>query len=158
MNLNNLTSFIPENGNTQASAPTGGGKNHLSAEVEIKGTLRFENELLFDGKIEGEILSAAGTLVVGKNATVKGEINTKSVTIFGTIEGNVTVSERCELKSSSQLNGDLKAQRMTIEDGAVFVGNSDVNANRAGGRPAAKEAAKPVAADKNPAKQADLMP
>jgi len=150
MNLNNLTSFIPENGNAQTPMPTGG-KNHLSAEVEIKGTLRFENELLFDGKIEGEILSAAGALVIGKNATIKGEINTKSVTIFGTVDGNVTVSERCELKASSQLTGDLKAQRMTIEDGAVFVGNSDVNANRSVPR-AAKEA-KP--AEK---KQNDLVP
>jgi len=146
MNLNNLTSFIPENDSTAAtsSAPTGGGKNHLSAEVEIKGTLSFENELLFDGKIEGEIRSAAGTLVVGKNATVKGEINTKSVTIFGTVNGNVTVGERCELKASSQLTGDLKAQRMSIEDGAVFVGNSDVNANRSSSRPATKDAEKPA--------------
>ena len=148
MNLNNLTSFIPENGNAQTSVPTTGGKNHLSAEVEIKGTLSFENELLFDGKLEGEIRSAAGTLVVGKNATVKGEINTKSVTIFGNVEGNVSVTERCELKSSSQLNGDLKAQRMSIEDGAVFVGNSDVNANRSSSsRPTTKDADKPAAKD-----------
>ena len=155
MNLNNLTSFIPDNGNTAtSSAPMGGGKNHLSAEVEIKGTLSFENELLFDGKIEGEILSDAGTLVVGKNAIVKGKIITKAVTVFGTVEGNVTVSERCELKSSSQLTGDLKAQRMSIEDGAIFVGNSDVNANRSSAP--VRSPAKPSVADKST--QGDLVP
>ena len=116
MNLNNLTSF--------ASEPTAS-KNILSSDVELHGTLKFESELIFDGKLDGEIISD-GVLTLGKNAQVKGEIKTKSVTVHGTVVGNITVTERCELKASSQLNGDLKAMRIIIEEGATFVGKSEV--------------------------------
>ncbi len=100
--------------------------NILSKDVEIKGTVRFTNELIIDGKIEGEI-SSDGALTVGENADIRGNIMTRSVTILGRIHGNVTVTERCELKGRAQLVGDLKAARLVIDDGATFVGNSEVS-------------------------------
>ncbi|GAB4168868.1 MAG: hypothetical protein Fur0032_07230 [Terrimicrobiaceae bacterium] len=123
MNLNNLTNFMPETSPTSA-------KNVLASDVDVKGTIRFENELIFDGKIDGEIVSDAGSLTIGKNANVKGEIRTKSVVVHGNVTGNITVGERCELKASSQLTGDLSAQRIIIEEGAMFVGKSEVTPNR----------------------------
>ncbi|MFZ4778678.1 MAG: bactofilin family protein [Terrimicrobiaceae bacterium] len=124
MNLNNLTSFAAE-----ASSPSSSSKNILAGDVEILGTLKFENELIFDGKLDGEIISE-GILTLGKNAQVKGEIKTKAVTVHGTVNGNITVSERCELKASSQLNGDLKAMRIIIEEGATFIGKSEVTSSK----------------------------
>ena len=104
-------------------------KNILSADVEIKGTIKFQNELTVDGKVEGEITSA-GTLTVGENSEIKGEIKTKSVTVLGKVHGNITVEERCELKSRAVLYGDLKATRLIIEEGATFVGKSEVTPNK----------------------------
>ncbi|MEY5026848.1 MAG: hypothetical protein RLZZ244_2376 [Verrucomicrobiota bacterium] len=104
-------------------------KNLLAADVEIKGSLKFQNDLTIDGKIEGEIQSP-GILTVGENAEIRGEIKTKSVTVFGKVHGNITVEERCELKSRAVLQGDLKASRLVIEDGATFVGKSEVTPNR----------------------------
>lgn len=125
MNLNNLTSgFMPEN--TSSS----GSKNVLTSDVDIKGTIKFENELIFDGKIEGEIVSEAGSLTLGKNADVHGEVKTKSLVVHGNVTGNITVTERCELKASSQLTGDLKAMRIIIEEGATFIGKSEVTPNK----------------------------
>jgi cytoskeletal protein CcmA (bactofilin family) len=109
--------------------PTTTNKNILSSDVEIKGSLKFQNELTIDGKIEGEITSA-GVLTVGENAEIKGEIKTKSVTVLGKVHGNITVEERCELKSRATLYGDLKATRLVIEDGATFVGKSEVTPNK----------------------------
>lgn len=125
MNLNNLTSsFMPE-----PTSPTSS-KNVLANDVDIKGTIKFENELIFDGKIEGEIVSDAGSLTIGKNASVHGEVKTKSVVVHGSVTGNISVSERCELKASSQLTGDLKAMRIVIEEGATFIGKSEVTPNK----------------------------
>jgi cytoskeletal protein CcmA (bactofilin family) len=123
MNLNNLTS-------SSSSDLGGNAKNILTNDVEVTGTLKFTSELIFDGKIDGEIVSD-GVLTLGKNAHVKGEVKTKSVTVHGTVEGNITVTERCELKSSSQLTGDLRATRIMIEEGATFVGKSEVTPARA---------------------------
>jgi cytoskeletal protein CcmA (bactofilin family) len=104
-------------------------KNLLSSDVEIKGSIKFQNELTVDGKVEGEITSA-GVLTVGENSEIKGEIKTKSVTVYGKVQGNITVDERCELKARATLFGDLKATRLVIEEGATFVGKSEVTPNK----------------------------
>jgi cytoskeletal protein CcmA (bactofilin family) len=101
------------------------GKDILSSDVEIKGTIKFQKELLIDGKVEGEI-NSEGVLTIGENADIRGEIKTKSITVFGKVQGNITVSERCELKSKCTLQGDLKAARLVIEEGATFIGKSEV--------------------------------
>ncbi len=104
-------------------------KNILSSDVEIKGSIKFQNELTVDGKVEGEITSS-GVLTVGENSEIKGEIKTKSVTVYGKVHGNITVEERCELKARATLYGDLKATRLVIEEGATFVGKSEVTPNK----------------------------
>jgi len=101
------------------------GKDVLSSDVEIKGSIKFQKELLIDGKVEGEIHSD-GVLTIGENADIRGEIKTKSITVFGKVQGNITVGERCELKSRCTLQGDLKAARLVIEEGATFIGKSEV--------------------------------
>jgi cytoskeletal protein CcmA (bactofilin family) len=126
-------------------------KNILSSDVEIKGSLKFSNDLVIDGRIEGEVTSD-GSLTVGENARIKGEIKTKSCTVFGKVEGNITVSDRCELKSSAELVGDVKAKTLAIEEGAQFMGKSIVGAAAAkpavGGAPAA--APQPAKAESQP--------
>jgi cytoskeletal protein CcmA (bactofilin family) len=120
MNLNNLTTGFASDTTSPSS------KNVLASDVDIKGAIKFETELIFDGKLEGEILSEGGNLTLGKNADVHGELKTKSIVVYGTVTGNISVLERAELKSTSQLTGDLKAMRIVIEEGAIFIGKSEV--------------------------------
>ncbi len=101
------------------------GKDILSSDVEIKGSIKFQKELLIDGKVEGEI-NSDGVLTIGENADIRGEVKTKSITVFGKVQGNITVAERCELKAKCTLQGDLKAARLVIEEGATFIGKSEV--------------------------------
>jgi cytoskeletal protein CcmA (bactofilin family) len=72
---------------------------------------------------------------------VKGELKTRGVTIFGKVEGNVSVSDRCELKSNAILIGDISAGTLSIEEGATFMGQSSVgrkpDASKAAARPQA---------------------
>ena len=107
------------------------GKDVLSSDVEIKGSIKFQKELLIDGKVEGEI-NSDGVLTIGENADIRGEIKTKSITVYGKVQGNITVGERCELKSRCTLQGDLKAARLVIEEGATFIGKSEVTSGPAG--------------------------
>jgi cytoskeletal protein CcmA (bactofilin family) len=100
-------------------------RNVLSSDVSIVGSLKFTKDLVIDGHIEGEVLSD-GNLTVGDNAKIQGEIKTKSVTVYGVIDGNVSVSDRCVLKSSSNINGDVNAGMLSIEEGAAFSGRSSV--------------------------------
>ena len=129
-------------------------KNHLSADVIIKGSVQFQNDLYIDGKVEGEITSP-GALIIGENSEVRGEIKTKSVSVHGKVHGNITVDERCELKGRAQLIGDLKAARLVIEEGATFVGKSEVSPK--GGVPTSKSAPAEPRAAEAPVKQSSIL-
>lgn len=87
--------------------------------------VKFQHDLIVDGKIEGEIQST-GNLTVGENARIKAEIKTGTVIIYGKVHGNMTAADRVELKSSAEVVGDIKAKTITIEAGAIFVGKSTV--------------------------------
>ena len=112
------------------------------SDVEVVGSLRFSDDLLIDGTVEGDI-SSEGVLSVGQNAVIRAEINTKSVIIHGKVIGNVTVTDRVELKSTAELVGDIQAASLAIEGGAIFIGHSTVGAPTVGttGASAAKKAA-----------------
>lgn len=111
---------------TKKAAVTNG-RNVLSSDVEIKGKVKFTNDLVVDGLIEGEIYSD-GSLTVGENARIKAEVHTRSVVVYGKVHGNITVTDRVELKANAELIGDIKAATISIEAGAIFVGKSTVGA------------------------------
>ena len=105
-----------------------GSKNILASDVEIKGNLKFANDLIMDGQlIEGAVISD-GDLTVGENATINGEIQTRSVTVFGVVKGNIMATDLCELKQNAELHGDVTAGKLAIEEGAIFMGSSTVGA------------------------------
>ena len=106
------------------------GKSVLSSSVEIKGSIKFEKELLIDGKVEGEIYSN-GVLTIGEHADIHGPIKSKSIIVFGKVEGNIIVSDRCELKACCILHGNLTVARLIVEDGATFVGKSEITVRNA---------------------------
>lgn len=137
MSENNQPISIPTISSTPApaasiaSVPAAAPANYLSSDVEIKGTLTFKKDLVFDGKMDGEITSDAN-LTLGANARVEGEILTNSVVIRGSVNGNVTVDDKCELRGNAQLIGDLKASRLVMEESATLVGRSEVTPKKAG--------------------------
>ncbi len=108
-------------------------RNVLNSDVSVVGILRFTDDLLVDGSVEGEITSD-GVLTVGANATIQaGEKNkvavrTKSAIIQGKVNGDIVVTDRVELTSSAELVGDVVAAKISIQEGAVFIGHCTVGA------------------------------
>ena len=98
----------------------------IAADVEITGTVKSTGSLRIDGKLDGE-LNCTGDTIVGKTATVKGNLNVNSAVIEGTINGNVNAKDRIEMKSSARMTGDIKSKRLSVEDGVTFIGRSEVN-------------------------------
>ncbi len=121
-----------ENPLTPASS-VGVTRNVLNSDVSVVGILRFTDDLLVDGSVEGEITSE-GVLTVGANASIQaGEKNkvavrTKSAIIQGRVTGDVEVTDRVELTSTAVLVGNVKASKISIQEGAVFVGYCEVGA------------------------------
>jgi cytoskeletal protein CcmA (bactofilin family) len=106
------------------SGPTRSGAL-LSRGVTIKGTVKFSDELLIDGEVEGAI-DSTGNLTIGEHASIKGEIKSKSVKVRGTVEGDIVASERCELQAGCTLHGDIEAPRLVVDEHATFCGSAKV--------------------------------
>ncbi|MFT5121410.1 MAG: cytoskeletal protein CcmA (bactofilin family) [Kiritimatiellia bacterium] len=98
----------------------------ISADAVITGTIQSSSGIQIDGKFEGEI-RCESDVIVGKTAVIKGNFNVNSITVSGTINGNITARDRIELKSSAKLLGDIKSKRLAVEDGVTFIGRSEVN-------------------------------
>ncbi len=111
---------IPERNSV---APQPGGT--LSTGVSIKGSVKFRDQLLIDGEVEGRI-DSTGTLTIGKNARVRGEIRSKSITVQGIVEGNIFASERCALQAGCTLKGDIEAPRLVVDENATFLGSAKI--------------------------------
>jgi cytoskeletal protein CcmA (bactofilin family) len=132
-----------------AAVNTNNAKNILNSDVEVKGTLKFSDEMTFDGKIEGDILSD-GALNLGDNAVVKGNVDVGSVVVRGKINGNITAKEKIDIKARAELFGDIRSPKLVIEEGVTFVGKIEVNPNKvapsAQPQPRPADAAKPATA------------
>jgi cytoskeletal protein CcmA (bactofilin family) len=103
--------------------PRAGGT--LSSGVSIKGTVKFQKELVINCKVEGTI-DSNGRLTVGKDAQIRGDIKTRSVIVDGTVDGNITAAERCELRAGCTVNGDIEAPRLVVDEAASFVGSAKI--------------------------------
>jgi len=131
-------------------------KTNLCSDVEFKGAISFKDFLRLDGKFEGE-LTSPGTLIIGENGLVKAEISVGNVIVEGKVYGNITAQDKIELRGNAQLFGDIKATRLVISEGVVFVGKSDVNPNNKAEKAAAPHAARQID-EQEPAVQSSATP
>lgn len=140
------SAHTPLSSSIQRAQPS---RNVLNSDVEVVGALRFQDDLLVDGIVEGKI-DSEGILTIGQNARIQAEIKTKAVIIHGKVVGNITVSDRVELKATAELVGDIQAASFSVESGAIFIGHSTVGApsmelsKSKTARKAAKQATLPV--------------
>ena len=117
----------PTPNGAQETARSGG---TLSSGVSIKGSVKFQKELTLDCEVEGEI-NSQGRLTVGKQAKIKGDIKTRSVIVDGTVNGNITAGERCELRAGCTVNGDIEAPRLVVDEAASFIGSAKIATQKA---------------------------
>ena len=111
----------------------------IGPDASFKGELSFEKGVKLLGKFEGQI-TTKGTLVVASGSTLKANVQAGGVAVEGEVEGNLTATERIELRSSAKLHGDIRTARLVVADGATFIGAVQVGvdaAKQSGSKPAA---------------------
>jgi cytoskeletal protein CcmA (bactofilin family) len=118
---------MPEQSNRSFTPTQSGGL--LSRGVSIKGMVKFQNELLIDGEVEGTI-DSSGALTVGEHAHIRGEIRTKTVKVRGTVDGNIFAAERCELQAGCTLRGDIQVPRLVVDENATFLGSAKIGTDK----------------------------
>jgi cytoskeletal protein CcmA (bactofilin family) len=91
--------------------------------LTITGEIRGEEDLVIDGRLEGDVELPQHRLTIGPSGVLQGKIRAREIVVYGTVQGNLHATERVEIKKHAKVIGDLKAQRPVIEDEAYFKGN-----------------------------------
>jgi cytoskeletal protein CcmA (bactofilin family) len=99
--------------------------------VVIEGRITSSQDLRIDGSVEGTIEVGDHLLIVGAGAVIKANLVARSLLISGTVIGNVTVTDRLDVKETASVRGDISAPRLIMVDGAMVNGKVDAIGNRA---------------------------
>ena len=136
------------------------GPVNIGKSVVIKGELTGSEDLTIEGHVEGKIELRQNVLTIGPNGRIKAQVFAKSVVILGEVTGNVTASEKVDIRDKGSVDGDIISPRVAIAEGAHFRGSVDMQRKGAPAQPAqaAKSAAgqpapQPAAAQAAPAGQ-----
>jgi cytoskeletal protein CcmA (bactofilin family) len=109
----------------------------IGKSLVIKGEVTGSESLYIDGRVEGSINLSGNRVTVGRNGVVSANINAREIVVLGKVRGNLTASDRVDIRSDGSLTGDVVAARISIEDGAFFKGGIDIR--KAGQKPNGEE-------------------
>jgi cytoskeletal protein CcmA (bactofilin family) len=129
---------------------------NIGKSVVIKGELSGSEDLTIEGQVDGKIELRQNVLTIGPNGKIKAQVFAKSVVILGEVTGNVTASEKVDIRDNGSVDGDIAAPRVAIAEGAHFRGSIDMQ--RTGAKPADQKAAAGSKAEAQPAAPASQSP
>ena len=98
----------------------------IGSSIVIDGEITGDEDLVIQGTVKGKI-TLKENLLVENGGVVEADIETQNVDISGQVTGNITATDKVELKSQCRMVGDIKAPRILIADGASFKGNVDMD-------------------------------
>ena len=134
--------------------PRGGGPASLGKSVFVKGQILSREDLTIDGEVEGTIELQENRLTVGPNGKLTANIKAREIIVLGTVNGNLEVTDKIDIRKEAHLVGDLRSARIVIEDGAFFKGSIDIVKPE----PAKPPAPKPQPAQVHPPPSAPVAP
>jgi len=99
---------------------------NIGKSVVIKGELNGSEDLTIDGQVEGKIELKDHVLTIGQNGKIKAHVFAKTLIVLGEVSGNVTASEKVEIRDGGSVDGDIVSPRVAIAEGAHFRGSVDM--------------------------------
>ena len=112
---------------------------NIGKSVVIKGELNGSEDLTIEGHVEGKIELKDHVLTIGPNGKIKAQVFAKSVIVLGEVNGNVTATEKVDIRDGGSVDGDIISPRVAIAEGAHFRGTVDMQRK---GQPAPAQPAK----------------
>ena len=94
--------------------------------IVICGEVKGSEDLILDGRVEGTVSLLESRLTIGPSANIAADLSAKDILIMGQVHGNLVASGRVELRAGCQVEGDIRALRLAVEDNAVFCGKVDL--------------------------------
>ena len=122
----------PNENAPRTESPRGGAAHReratIGPSISIRGDVTGDEDLLIQGRVDGSVILDAHAVTVGGQGRVKASITGRLITVEGHVEGDLTAQEQIILRGTAQVQGDVKAPRVVLEDGASFRGLVDMGA------------------------------
>ena len=115
----------------------------IGKSIVVEGELHASEDLTIEGRVEGRITLKRHALRIGPSGRIQARVSAKSVVVLGDVTGNIEAAERISIGSGGTVNGDIKAPRVAIADGATFSGSIDMQAGQRPNRAKSKSRRKP---------------
>jgi cytoskeletal protein CcmA (bactofilin family) len=94
----------------------------IGAGTVIEGKLTTDGSVRVDGRLVGDVISKAD-VTIGATGSIEGTVQGGNVSLAGKVSGTVIASEKLVLETKSHMQGDIRAQRLVVDEGALFDGN-----------------------------------
>ena len=99
----------------------------IGSGIKVNGDITGDENLVIEGKVDGSIKLDANEVAIGQAGHVKADVSARIVRIDGHVEGDITGKEKVIITRSGNVRGNIKAPRVTLEDGAIFKGSIDMD-------------------------------
>ena len=93
----------------------------------LDGNLKAPAFARIDGQITGDVMIDEG-LIIGEKGSILGNVITKEMVIYGTVNGNLNVNS-LEIKSTGKVTGEIRTQTLSVENGAIYNGSLSMTQN-----------------------------
>lgn len=98
----------------------------IGKSIVINGELSGDEELVIEGRVEGDIKLNQHALTVGGHGKVRANIVAKSVVVAGEMWGDIKAAENVDIRSTGSVECDIRAPRVAVALGARFRGAIDM--------------------------------
>jgi cytoskeletal protein CcmA (bactofilin family) len=117
---------------TQPATGNATGNATIGKSIQIEGTLTGNENLTIDGKVQGRIKLNGHSLTIGPNGKIDAGLRAKTIVVRGEVNGNIDADDKIQITASGSVQGDLKAPRIALDDGAQFAGSVDMGETKKG--------------------------
>jgi cytoskeletal protein CcmA (bactofilin family) len=99
----------------------------IGQSIVFKGELTGDEDLEIDGRVEGTVQLKNHQLTIGPNGNLKAEVAAKSIIVIGRVTGDLVAAERIEIQATGVVDGDVRAPKLNVQEGAVLNGGIDMS-------------------------------
>lgn len=117
----------PDSSGRSRAAGSSGGSAVIGSSIHVDGTLRGEEDLLIEGKVNGTVELKKNSVTIGPTGEVTADVVAHTIFVDGRMDGNLVASERIVIRKSARIRGSLASPRVSLEDGAQFNGSIDMD-------------------------------
>ncbi|MEP6610128.1 MAG: polymer-forming cytoskeletal protein [Burkholderiaceae bacterium] len=104
---------------------------HIGPSVVVKGEISAKEPISVSGRVEGTIDVPGHVVTIEAGAHVIADVSAAGIVVAGTVKGSLVAEDRIELRASAEVEGDLSAPRLAVDDGARVSAKAVISGLRA---------------------------